>query len=575
MNLSLYRLLSAGLALVTLLALPVMAQSPEKPSKDEAKKLDADGYYLEGLKLLMLDKLGPAEAALNQALEKSPDNPAIYYKLAELRMKAGDMDQALKASERTVDLDPRNVYYYQQLSTIQSRLGKHSDAAKTIKKLLKNISNRPDFYQNLANAQLSAGDWEDAIKSLNQLEKIQGKSIELTSRKQDIYQQQNKPNKVVEEGKALIEANPTEAMVYIMQAERLVDLNKEEDAIPYLRKSLELQPGLPFAHLLMSDIYLKKGDAEQAQSQLALAFQSPELELDDRIRILARYLRGFKDSKEQTFVIGLAKSTVEAFPNDPKGHAILGDFYNVADQKVEARASYLRSVALPGSTAQVWEQIVRLDVELQQEDSLLVHSERATEYFPNQAGFWFFAGRTNYAKKNYEKAIAQMEQAKRLTLSNKAMQTEIYATLGDLYHFTKAHEKSDESYEKALELEPKSDYVANNYAYFLSLRKDKLAKARKLTTRLVEDNPENPTYLDTHGWVLYMLKEYAEAQKFLEKAVSLDQKNGTLIEHLGDTYYQLGMKEKAVETWKKAKELGGNDLTPLLPKKIADKKLYE
>ena len=93
-----------------------------------------------------------------------------------------------------------------------------------------------------------------------------------------------------------------------------------------------------------------------------------------------------------------------------------------------------------------------------------------------------------------------------------------------------------------------------------------------MSTRLVELHPNNSTYLDTHGWVLYVNGDFKESKKFLERAASLDD-DGTIIEHYGDVLFQLGNVEEAIVQWEKARDLG--EASELIDKKIADRKLYE
>jgi predicted Zn-dependent protease len=98
--------------------------------------------------------------------------------------------------------------------------------------------------------------------------------------------------------------------------------------------------------------------------------------------------------------------------------------------------------------------------------------------------------------------------------------------------------------------------VLNNYSYFLSIRKEKLALADSLSARLVVDHPKNGTYLDTRAWVLYELKRYPEARVAMEAALK-DRENvsATLWEHYGDVLFRLKLVDKAVEAWKEALRL--------------------
>ena len=60
-----------------------------------------------------------------------------------------------------------------------------------------------------------------------------------------------------------------------------------------------------------------------------------------------------------------------------------------------------------------------------------------------------------------------------------------------------------------------------------------------MSTKLIKNNPNNPTFLDTHAWVLYNMEDYKEAKKFLELALEGDA-SGTIIEHYGDVLFKTG-----------------------------------
>jgi predicted Zn-dependent protease len=115
--------------------------------------------------------------------------------------------------------------------------------------------------------------------------------------------------------------------------------------------------------------------------------------------------------------------------------------------------------------------------------------------------------------------------------------------------------------------------VLNQYSYFLALRKQNLEKAEKMAALLVKNNPDNPTFLDTYAWVLYMREKYKDAKKIIERAVNSGNANATHLEHYGDILYQLGEIDAAVKQWERARGLNANSET--LNKKIANRKIYE
>jgi tetratricopeptide (TPR) repeat protein len=233
---------------------------------------------------------------------------------------------------------------------------------------------------------------------------------------------------------------------------------------------------------------------------------------------------------------------------------------------------FLTALQLDNSVFETWHQLITLDYELNQVDSLLRHSEQALELFPNQGVFWFFNGYGFLMKKDYEKAVQSLEQSKGLSGSNKQLLNDIHLLLGDSYNGIGDYIKSDASYETVLTNDPDNATVLNNYSYYLSLRKEKLDRAKQMAGKLIEKHPDNPTYLDTYAWILYMMEDYKQAKKYLEKAAA-KATNGTILEHYGDVLYKLGETELALQQWMKAKQLG--ESSDLIDKKIAQKKLYE
>ena len=58
--------------------------------------------------------------------------------------------------------------------------------------------------------------------------------------------------------------------------------------------------------------------------------------------------------------------------------------------------------------------------------------------------------------------------------------------------------------------------------------------------------PDNAAYLDSMGWLLFRKGQLAEAQKYLEKAVSL-LKDKEILLHLAELYQVQGKTQKAME----------------------------
>jgi tetratricopeptide (TPR) repeat protein len=329
--------------------------------------------------------------------------------------------------------------------------------------------------------------------------------------------------------------------------------------------------------LVLSDVYRSRGDAKRSNRELELAFINPDLDADTKVSILASYVSRLTDDESKNNALKLAETIAKLHPVNAKVYTVYGDLLLMKNEKAQARNMYVAATRIDKSVFEVWERVIRLDGELNQLDSLLVHSEQALELFPNQATLYYFNGIGQLNKKNYKKATEVLEEGQTLAISNIDLLNEFNILLGDAYNGAGNNSMSDQSYEEVLKSDPNNAHVLNNYSYYLSLRKENLPKAREMAKRLVDKNPDEPTYLDTYAWVLYVSKQYTEANKYLEKAVQLSQQknkeNGTIIEHYGDVLFKLGQTDKALEQWKKAKKMG--ETSDMLEKKITTGKLYE
>ena len=115
----------------------------------------------------------------------------------------------------------------------------------------------------------------------------------------------------------------------------------------------------------------------------------------------------------------------------------------------------------------------------------------------------------------------------------------------------------------------------NNWAYYLSLRGEKLDKAEEMSKKSMELEPNSAIFEDTYAWIVYKMGRFTDAKEWMEKAFSHGaDKSAASLEHYGDILFKLGDPDKALEYWLKAKK-AGDGTTDLLDKKIADKKLYE
>ncbi|WP_229725231.1 tetratricopeptide repeat protein [Hymenobacter baengnokdamensis] len=533
----------------------------------------SEALYTDGVKYVILEDYPKALERLLKAYTLMPENAAINYKLAEANLLSGNLRDATGYAEAAVKLDVKNPYYYLLLAQAQASQKQYEAATATYASLVKEVPNSGSYLFQLADLYLAQNKLPEALATLDKAQAQFGSLDEIAFKKQQIYLRQNNLPLALKEGENLIAANPSEPRYVLAQAEMYAANNRLPDAIRVAEQALHLDPGNPQARLILADAYRQQNQPAEVEKQLRLAFESPALEIDQAVRILVGYLKQLPDPKVAPLALDLAAATVRSHPREAKAYSIAGDVQMQTGHKREARNTYLQALRYDKSKYQLWQQVVLLDAELSQTDSLLVHSDAALELFPNQAPLWFYNGVGHLLKKQPQQAVAALEHGRRLAVGNAEQQSQFDAQLGDAYQELKDYAKSDAAYEAVLAADPNNYGVLNNYSYFLSLRGEKLDRAKEMSGRTVKQFPDNDTYLDTYAWVLYKQKDYAGAKQSLEKALKTT-KDASILEHYGDVLWQLGDHAGAVAAWQRAHKAGAG-ASPLLDRKVKEQKLYE
>lgn len=535
--------------------------------------LQVKDLFFDGLHEKIMMNYPEAASSFSKVLGIDPANDAAMYELANISFADNKPDEAEKLIRNAVTLRPDNEWYWALLSDIYKKTNKISELVPVLEELEKIAPDKEAYSYDKANALLILKKTDAAVTAYNDIEKRFGSSEDLTSARQRILMQQGKPEMVEEELEKQISLNPDELRNYLYLGEVLSKSGAREKAIAVLNRAKLIAPGSAMIRLALADNYKALNQFENTFIELKVAFSDPDLNIDEKVRIVLSFFPKFADMKARAYANELSSIMVKVHPNEAKAFAVYGDVLFQERKFAQARDSYKKALKINDQVYQIWEQLLRIEVSMGEFQQAILDGNEALNIFPNQAALYLYTGIAYAQTKNHEKAISFMKSALDLELEDKEILTQIYSTLGDSYNALKRHKESDISYDKALETDPRNSFVLNNYAYYLSLRGEKLEEAEKMSRRSIELDPNNASSEDTYAWILFRLKKYPEARIWIEKALQNSTNNAVQTEHYGDILYFLGEEVKAIEQWQKAKKLGSRSET--LDKKINDKKYID
>ena len=527
---------------------------PGDQSKIDFFFIEASTEYVKGNKSEALE-------LYKQVLEIDGDHHASIYNIAKIYFEEGKHSEAERYGKMALDANADNYWYYKLLADIYDARRDIKQAIRIQERLVEKFPEDVDAMFDLAQFYITDDNYNRSVEVYDQIETQIGMNEDVVFRKHQLYQFLNQPDKALAELEKLIAFFPNDPRYYQARYDVLMMADREEEAIKTLENLLQANPNDAFALLALADYYKSKGEFKKSDEFLFRAFDNEQVELEAKVEILsALYPYADRDPAVRERMEELGARLYNSHPKSALVNGVRADIFQANGNSDSARHYYRRSLEIDPSNQKVWQELLFIDSEANDFKALEKDAEEALEYFPNQTLFLYFFGLGSSQNEHFEEAIYAFEKIK--SFANLGVKGEVdelilqtHITLGDIYNEVEDYKKSDENFEAALKLDDDNPTVLNNYAYFLSLRNEKLDEAEVMVKKAIELAPNQSAYQDTYGWILFMKGEFSDAEKWIRKAIS-NGGEGEVYEHLGDVLFKQGKTEAARSSWEKANETG-------------------
>jgi len=527
----------------------------------DAEKRKFDYYFYEALNSKALGKYDEAIDYFLHCYSIDSTNANVLVELGTFYNALQEKDKALDFYRKAVNYDKTNYYYNMMLAGLSKELELNQEVVDIYEGLLELNPGKPELLFEIANAYADNGELEKAINQLDELEKSMGVSEALAINKFRLYSMLDNKEKAYEEIQQIIDKNPGDIRYLILMGDLYADDNQLDKAKGYYDQAKLIDPDYPALILSFVNYYEKTGSSDAAQTEIQKAITSSSMEVDTKIQLLTRYLSVLQQNKKDVKEANpLFQSLFEQHPNNTQLNLIYGNVLYLQGDKKGAIDQFQIFINGNPDNPAGYEQILRVALPEEDFDKVKEVTTEALKHLPGEPQFYFYLGAVNFQQGNYKEALKVFEVGlDSANFNNPILESDFYGQIGDINYHLENKEVAFDSYEKALKLNPQNLPVLNNYSYYLSLEKRNLDKAEQMSGITVKLEPLNPTYLDTYGWILYEQGSYIMAKIYIEKAIEYgEEPSAEVYEHYGDVLFMTGEQEKAVEQWKKARELGGD-----------------
>lgn len=564
--LSLWLLLPAGLW-ASDVKTPVQA-SLNQLSPEQQRKFDY--FYYEAANLKNAGKYDAAYDLFSYCLSLDTASSPVLYELAMFQLQRNRPEKAVEMLKSAVAHSDDNFTYRMTLAGLYRNLGMYGEASDSYEELVKRYPDKSELNYYLADALTQEGEIGAAIDAYNVLESTMGMNETLSLQKFKLYQTLKQPDKAFEEIEKLANKYPMNARYRLLMGDLHLENEETEKALACYQKAHEIDPDDPRYIVSMANYYDQTGDKEAAEQEIRDALVNEKLDVETKVGILSRYVQRLQQTQQGIEnANSLFQTLLDQHPEDTELKLMYGSLLMAQQKEEEAKFQFQLVTEMEPSNEGAWQQLLNISLKGEDIPEVIRICTRCKELFPEAPEYYFYLGIGYYMQEKYQESLdTYYAGLKIIPEGNGVVKSNFYGQIGDLYYQMEKMDEAYKAYDEALKYNENNAPVLNNYSYFLTLDKKDLKKAERMAAQCIKLEPDNATYLDTYAWVFFVQGNYTLAKIYIENALSKDKTNSAeLVDHYGDILYMSGEKDKALEQWKKAKEMGKD--TDVLKQKIA------
>lgn len=515
----------------------------------------ANDYFLRGIVAFELEDYDEALDLLSMAYLRLPQHAGVNFALADAYLATADIVNAVYYAREAVRIDPKNRFYPLKLAEIHLRNGLPAASIAVLETALVHFPNDLEMMYLIAATLTEQGDFLKSNRMYDRILKKDPDELSIYYQKFRNYSALNLPDSAVAQMVVIRTLDPANILAAQTLAQLYLKLDRATEAVEVYQDILKRHPDSIELKIGLTDVYVSQREWEKAGALLSGVMDNPSVNASTKSELMQYMLSLYSQQPDNIELKGMATQLVERFsasqPENAVAQAIAADYYSMIEDNENALRKIEATLALNPDNSNAWRQRIQLLYLSERYDEVISLSTDAERYAPEDAFVRFFVGVSYFMKKEHADASVWLLRASK-SPARAPFRSVVLGTLGDVTYQLKEWDKAKSYYEEALKLNPENEGVLNNYAYYMSEIGERLDDAKKMSARSLRIDPLNPSFLDTYGWIHFLLGDYQIALEYISKSLENGSTSAEVLEHKGDVLHKLGRSEEAVKFWNDA-----------------------
>ncbi|MBT6662157.1 MAG: DUF721 domain-containing protein [Nitrospina sp.] len=530
-------------------------------------------------------------------------DPRVYYHylMALQGVRGHQFEQASDNFSKVVQFAPGDYEFYLQSAINLIRAGKIENAYRTLEESLGHFPDNPELNMMIGDIHSRRLEYEKALGHYQRVAQTKLSSARALLLSGAIYEIRQQYDLAEEMYKKLLQIEPNNPLGHFYLARTKIIAGKLEDAKGFLNQTLELRPNLLHAREFLAWVLEAQGKPDEAKKQYKKFLKLDPFNEKIQKRMTAMKYTNLPMNVGSSIYLTTAKEVLGA----PEVHMKIGTVYYEQGIYLKALDEFQllkgkkQNNKISMVLGRIYEVLGRIDLAIQEINTLMKTEPRSTHLM-------IYLARLHSMNKQPKKTVQLIEEAIKLDENNDilyhtlaiafiendqldkaidSMQKAIeinkdkdsyYFELGALLQRTGEFERAIKNIKYSIELNPMHSNAHNFLGYIYAMEGKSLDKALSHLNKALSIQPKNGFFLDSLSWIYFKKGESGKALRELKKAMVYTAPDPVLYSHLGDIHFSLMNYIEASKAWETSlfltleeKDDVGNELPD--PKELKEK----
>jgi tetratricopeptide (TPR) repeat protein len=485
------------------------------------------GRQLVGDFYVRAHKYDQALDQYKKGLDENPKEQIAYQtRMVAVYQLMGRKDDALKLAKELSEKNPKNTTANEVYASLLLQRGTTADLNQSVselKALVSRNSNNAVLHLDLARAYYGLnqpdGALSESLEALRQNSKLVPARL-LAAR---IYADRGDGSKAIDQAQNVLNEQPTNPEARFIHGRALIRVGQLDKGVAELEALLHDVPNMNDARLLLGDVYLQQRAFDKAREAYQKVWTSNPPDY-----------RGFVGLQSIKLNQGQADDAVSGMQNLVQ--------QNPKNEQLRLQLANFKSVAAMFASR------TNKDRAQQLVSSAIEDMKTYLQASPKSDDGWNRLGVLQRASAQNDAALSSFNQAISINPNNSAA----WLNKGVLLDAQGKKKDAVDAYNKVLGIDPGNTLALNNLAFLTAQSKTNLDQAMTLAAKAQRQAPNSPDVSDTLGYVYFQKNLNTEALQIFRKVVQDNPNNPTFHYHLAMALLKEGDKQNARSEAEKA-----------------------